>query len=201
VSASGNIRSFVALDLDAPVLARVRTLVAALAGAGADVHWVRPAGLHITLKFLGAVEPARLERVHAAVQREASSHPVLRLQVRGLGAFPSLHRPRVIWAGLSGDGVVELALGVERALEPLHFAAAERPFTPHVTLGRVRSLRGWLRLAAALATHADDDCGTTVVSAVVLYRSTLHPEGAVYTPLWTIPLGRNKKEPIDDTRR
>jgi 2'-5' RNA ligase len=194
VSAPARIRSFVALDLEPPVRDTLRRLQAALEQVGADVRWVRPGGMHLTLKFLGAVEPRRLERVRRALQAIAGRHAALQLRVRGLGAFPSWRRPRVVWAGLEGAGLVALAADVEGALAGIGFVAEPRPFTPHVTLGRVQSLRGWPHLQAVLAAHREDDCGTTVVDAIVIYQSTLRPGGAVYAPLWTIPLGGNKKE-------
>src|SRR5690349_12357716 len=102
--AGERIRSFVAVDIAAPVRAALRALQAELAEAGADVRWVRAEGIHVTLKFLGAVEAARLERVHAVLRDILRAHPALHLRVRGLGAFPSLRRPRVLWTGLHGDG-------------------------------------------------------------------------------------------------
>jgi 2'-5' RNA ligase len=165
------------------------------------VRWVRPSGMHVTLKFLGAVEPQRLERVHARLLEAVGKRPALRLRVGGLGTFPSLRRPRVVWMGLAGDDLAGLAGRVDAALAELGFAAEQRPFTPHVTLGRVRSLRGWPRLEEQLKSHLDHACGTAVIDAVTIYRSTLHPEGAVYTPLFTITLSRNMKERTDDPGR
>lgn len=195
------IRSFVAVDIDPSVLEAARRLQAELATCGADVRWVRPAAMHLTLKFLGPVAPAHLERVHAAVRDAVHDIPALAISARGLGAFPSLQRPRVVWAGLAGDGLAELAARVEAALVPLGFAAEVRGFTPHVTLGRVGSLRGWPRLAEVLEVRRDDEFGPTAVRAVTIYRSTLHPEGAQYAVLWTIPLGEHKKENPDGNGR
>jgi len=194
------IRSFIAVDLEPHVLDAVRTVQAELARAGADVRWVRPTGMHVTLKFLGAVEPARLERVHAALVDCVGRFPASPVQVRGLGAFPTLRRPRVVWAGLTGPGLTDLAAEVDKGLVPLGFAAEKRAFTPHVTLGRVNSPRGWPGLEERLQAHRDDDFGASAVNAIVVYSSTLHRDGAVYAPLWTISLGGNKSD-ADDTGR
>jgi RNA 2',3'-cyclic 3'-phosphodiesterase len=188
-----SIRSFVAVDIAAPVRAGLRALQAELAQADADVRWVRAEGIHVTLKFLGAVEAARLERVHTALVDALHAQPALHLQVRGLGAFPSLRRPRVLWTGLHGDGLDAVARYVETALTALGFTPERRAFTPHVTIGRVNSLRGWPRLEEQFKAHLDDNFGGSAVEAVIIYRSTLRPDGAVYTPLWTIPLTRNKE--------
>lgn len=193
------IRSFIAVDLEAPVRAAVQTLLDEFRRLKAEIRWVRAEGMHVTLKFLGWVDPPRLERVHAAAAAAVHDRPALRLAVRGMGAFPSLRRPRVLWVGLHGDGLVELAESVERAMEPLGFEREKRAFTPHVTLGRVSGMRGWERVEELFKAHQADDFGETAIQAVTIYRSTLRPDGAVYTPLWTIPLGEHKGGPTYDT--
>jgi 2'-5' RNA ligase len=187
------VRSFVALDLHTQVLVALGDLQQELAAVKADVRWVRREGLHVTLKFLGSVETERLEQVHGTLGAAVASRPALQARVRGLGAFPSLRRPRVLWAGLSAPGLVELAACVDAVLTPLGFASEPRPFTPHVTLGRVNSRRGWPQLEEILKAHVDDDFGHSAIDAVTIYRSTLQPKGALYTPLWTIPLSGNKQ--------
>ncbi len=199
-SDSTRIRSFIAVDLDAPVQRAVRELQGELARINADVRWVRPEGLHVTLKFLGSVEAARLERVHATLAAAMAGQPALHAKVRGLGAFPSWRRPRVVWVGLRGDGMVELAARVEDALAPLGFEREQRAFTPHLTLGRVNSPRGWPRLEEVCKTHLDDDFGESDIDAVSIYRSMLQRGGAVYTLLWTIPLDQVKGASHDTGR-
>jgi 2'-5' RNA ligase len=189
------IRSFIAVNLDVPVLQSLRHLQRTLADTDADVRWVRPEAIHVTLKFLGDVDADLLSRVHAAVVAELHEQPALSLQVRGLGAFPSLRRPRVLWAGLLGDGLATLAPRVDAAVVALGFEPEQRSFTPHVTLGRVNSLRGWPGLEALVKAHIDDDFGCSEVGSLVIYRSVLQPNGAVHTPLWTIPLTQNKGTP------
>ena len=171
----------------------LRGLIDDLARRKADVRWVRADGLHVTLKFLGWVAAERLAAVRVALAGALRDRLALQLQVRGLGAFPSLRRPRVLWVGLYGDGLVELTARVDEATARIGFEPEKRPFTPHVTLGRVSSLRGWDRMEDALKARIDDDFGASSVAAVTVYRSTLRPDGAMYTALWTIPLGRNKE--------
>jgi 2'-5' RNA ligase len=164
-----------------------------LAGASADVRWVRVEGLHLTLKFLGRVKADDIGAIRDALSAAVGTRPALRLHTRGLGAFPSLKRPRVLWAGIHADGVRELAGCIDAALLPLGFAVEKRPFNAHVTLARVRSLRGWSHLEERIAAHLTDDFGHCDAGAVVCYRSTLRRDGAVYEPLWTIPLCRNRE--------
>lgn len=179
------------MDVAAPVLAALRTLQQEFAEAKADVRWARAEGMHVTLKFLGAMEAPPLEHVHSTLVGALKRRPALQLQAHGLGAFPSLRRPRVLWVGVHGDGLVELAGGVDDALTPLGFAKEKRDFTAHLTLGRINSPRGWPRLEEVFKAHLDDDFGTSDVDAVTIYRSTLQRGGAVYTPLWTIPLNQH----------
>jgi RNA 2',3'-cyclic 3'-phosphodiesterase len=188
VSESERIRSFVAIDVAPPVLKALQELREELARVKADVRWVRAEGLHATLKFLGAVEPPRLEEVHTTLLAAAGAQVAVRVRAHGLGAFPTLHRPRVLWVGLEGEGLLEMARRIDAALEPLGFEREKRGFTPHITLGRVNSLRGWPRLEEEFKAHLADDFGDSDIDTVTIYRSTLRRDGAVYTPLWTIPL-------------
>jgi 2'-5' RNA ligase len=192
MSDGSGIRSFVAVDLAAPVRHAVAELQSALARVKADVRWVRAEGLHVTLKFLGSVEAARLERVHEALAVAVADKPALHVRVRDLGAFPGWRRPRVVWVGLQGEGLAELARSIDAALVALDFERERRAFTAHLTLGRVNSLRGWQRLEEVCKAHLDDNFGESEINAVTIYRSTLQRGGAVYTALWTIPLGRHK---------
>ncbi len=189
----GKIRSFVAVDLDAPVQAALRRLLAQFAALKCDVRWVRAAGLHVTLKFLGWVDAARLDAVHTALAAAIAGQPALVVRARGLGAFPTLRRPRVLWVGLEAEGLAGLAARVEEATTGLGFEPENRAFTPHITLGRVNGMRGWSRVEEVFKAHLSDDFGECIVDAVTMYRSTLRPDGAVYTPLWTIPLSRHKE--------
>jgi RNA 2',3'-cyclic 3'-phosphodiesterase len=201
VSESTRIRSFVAIDVEAPIRTALGVLQEEFARTRADVRWVRADGLHVTLKFLGYVEEPRLEQVRAVLTAALAGQAALRVQVHGVGAFPSMRRPRVLWVGLEGAGLPELAVRVEEALSSAGFAKEKREFTPHVTLGRVNSLRGWSALEETCKAHLDDDFGSSDVDAVTIYRSTLRPDGAFYSSLFTIPLNQHRKESRYDTRR
>jgi 2'-5' RNA ligase len=152
------------------------------------VKWVRPDGIHLTLKFLGDVDDAQEPVLRAALARAASGgggEPRERgvtLQVAGFGVFPDFHRPRVVWAGVAPDPALELLQdGVERAFAPLGFPTEARAFRPHVTLGRAardarpRDFAGLEPALGALAFAA-----TVLVSDLDLMQSTLQSGGAVY---------------------
>ena len=154
------------------------------------MSWVAPQNLHLTLKFLGGVEPDRLEAVAAALAAVAAAGPAFDLALQGVGAFPAPTRPRVIWAGVAGSAeVAGLASRVDESMAPLGFVPEGRPFSAHVTLGRVRDPRRDPALAAALTLGAGREFGGFRVDEIALVRSDLSPRGARYTPLGSWPLG------------
>jgi 2'-5' RNA ligase len=154
-----------------------------------DVAWVAPDNFHLTLKFLGRVDATRLDAVAGALARASAGCRPFALQVRGLGAFPTPARPRVLWAGVDEGAVPAAGLAgrIDAALVELGFEPESRPFSAHVTLGRVREPRPNHALAPALA--GGDTFGRQHVDRLALMRSELSPGGARYTELVAIPLG------------
>ena len=152
------------------------------------VAWIATGNLHLTLKFLGGVEPVRLPAIEAALTVAAAGQPAFDLDIHGLGAFPSGTRARVLWAGVETgkEAASTLAAGVDEALAALDFPRETRPFAAHVTLGRVREPRVNPRLAQALDAGAT--FGRQRVTRASLMRSELSPRGARYTELAALPL-------------
>ncbi len=160
--------------------------------AAPEIAWVACGNLHLTLKFLGALPEARIDSVAGALTQASLDASPFEARIRGLGAFPSAGRPRVVWAGVT-DGapqMVELTRRVDRALATLGFARDERPFSPHVTLGRVRRPGRNPALTDALESAATREFGRIAVPSASLMRSELGPRGARYTELVTVKLGR-----------
>ena len=191
-----DIRTFIAIELSADVLRRIGTLLERIQ---ADVppglvRWVRPEGIHLTLKFLGDVQADRLEGLAVALQSACAPHAPFSLSIGGMGVFPNPQRPRVIWIGVDEPtgALVRLQRDVERAIAPLGFPTERRPFSPHLTLGRVKGAKipaPTLEALGQYATHARVHVGEMAVDAVHLMRSDLSPAGARYTELATAPLG------------
>ena len=142
----------------------------------------------MTLKFLGNMHEAKIGPILHVLQETLKTQPTLRIWARGLGAFPTLKRPRVLLTRLSGDGLSELGERIESALMPLGFPAGGRAFRPHITLGRLRSQRGWDRVLAEIKEHLQEDFGESIIDTLTLYESDLRPSGAVYTPLGSVAL-------------
>jgi RNA 2',3'-cyclic 3'-phosphodiesterase len=186
------VRTFVAIDLDPEIKSGLSDLVRALrklAPPGA-VGWVKDAGMHLTLKFLGEISESQVADVAAAVKTAASSVATFPLKVRGTGFFPSNPRaPRVLWVGMAPDPILgELFDRLELNLEGLGFVRETRPFHPHVTLGRVKSASGLRDVIAEVERNRNSDFGAMTVRTLTVFKSVLTPGGAVYSVLDEGPL-------------
>lgn len=194
----GRIRTFVAVELDPQVRLRLKEQVdrlrPRLEAAVGPVRWVGQGQYHITLRFLGELLPERLQAVARAVERACGDVLPFQLYLTGLGAFPHLGRPRVLWVGVdeaSREQLSRLAHRLNEELDREGFEPAEVPFVPHLTLGRV-SQAGSVRQAGvleALGPSSFAGLGPSRVHEAVVMRSDLHPSGARYTALYRQPLG------------
>lgn len=190
------VRAFVAIELSSEVLAALERVQDRLRrGEGGQAgRWVRAEGIHLTLKFLGEVPAERLEAIYQAVGRACLGRTPFELTVAGLGCFPNLRRPRVVWAGVEEETgrLASLQEAVERELSRLGFPPEGRRFTPHLTLARVQeraSPREIEALGKAVGTAQIGELGKMRVEAVSVMKSDLRPEGAIYTELFRAPLG------------
>jgi 2'-5' RNA ligase len=176
-------RAFVAIPLAEAVRERLAAVQDALRGAGADVKWVDPGQLHVTLKFLGDLSEAARGPLDTGLKAAASAAAPMDIAVRGLGTFPPAGAPRVVWVGLheAGDRLAALARAVESAAADAGFPPEGRPFAAHVTLGRVKSPRNAPALRAALERERAADAGSFRADAFVIFRSDLAPRGPTYT--------------------
>jgi 2'-5' RNA ligase len=176
--------------LPPPLRERLEETAAPLRSIAAGVSWVSAANYHLTVKFLGDVDEARIPPIIAAVEAAVAGRDPFDLALRGLGAFPGPGRPRVIWAGVRAGAadLAALAGAVEDRLAALGFPREARSFSAHVTLGRVREPRRDPALAAALARAEGVELGAARVDRVVLMQSQLSPRGARYTELAALPL-------------
>jgi 2'-5' RNA ligase len=180
------LRTFIAVDLGQAIRDRAVALQETLARAGTEVKWVEPENLHVTLLFLGEVNEREVPSVCGAVAECGASQPAFPMTIERAGCFPNARRPRILWIGV-GQGTQELC-ALHDALEPPLLALGcyrreERPYTPHITLGRVKSDRPTDKLAVALNKHAGWKGGETLVREVLVMSSELTPKGPVYTVL------------------
>ena len=187
------IRAFIAFPLPDSVVAHLRTLQESLREAGLDdLRFVRPENIHLTLRFLGDVAPSAVDEIAAAMAEAAAETPPLSLTARGIGAFPTIRKARVVWTGLAGAAadLVEFQGRVAAALEPRGFPRERRRFTAHLTLARARERRSANpeRLAAAMESLNALASPPFSAGELVLFQSDPRPDGAVYTPLRRAPL-------------
>jgi len=184
-------RLFVALELSEAVRAAVRELIGRLERARADVRWVRPDGMHLTLKFIGEVPEEKLAPIRQALSTVASPTPVT-LEFRDLGYFPNERRPRVAWVGVhASDNLVPLAAQIEAALEPLGIEREDRDYVAHLTLGRFKSPKRVDKLQEEIAALPSTEFGRIETDEFFLFQSKLSPAGAQYTKLQAFPFVRS----------
>ena len=188
------LRSFIAIKIPVEIQSAIAHSTAPLQKTLPKplVRWVASQNLHLTLKFLGDVSPANLERLVDVLKTEAAAHEPFSMSVGGLGAFPTPRRARVIWIGLEAPaGLAALQHGVEAVAARLGYGPEERPFSPHLTIGRVGqsvSAADLQRIRTALEAIAVGALGTVRVDAIHIFKSDLQPGGAVYTNLYTLPM-------------
>lgn len=176
-------RLFVALEIPAEVRERLASLIRELRAVAPQLKWVRIENVHLTLKFIGETEDAKLSAIRsalAAIRLEAA----LELRFRGLGFFPNDKRPRVFWAGIDAPPeLAQLASSIDGALAGLGFPREERSFAPHLTLARLDGARLSDTFRAAIAERATQEFGGSSFAEFLLIESKLKSTGAEYTTL------------------
>jgi RNA 2',3'-cyclic 3'-phosphodiesterase len=183
-----NMRLFVALDVPDDVRDALRNLIARLRPLCKTARWARPEGMHVTLKFIGHVEPHKLDAIRATLATIQMPEPI-EINFRGVGFFPSARRPRVLWCGVEASAnLAQLASSVNQTLDPQGIPANDREFTPHLTLARFKLPEGAEALIRSAAEAASHDFGSTLASHFHLYESFLKPSGAEYKKIETYPL-------------
>jgi len=181
-------RLFTGLDLAEPVVRELERLTARLRST-ARIHWIPPANLHLTTKFIGEWPDHRLDELRAALAGLPPLAP-LEIAVRRVGFFPHPHHPRVFWCGIEAPPeLASLARATEDALAALGRKREDRAFSPHLTLARIKEPVNLEALREAIATLPSLDFGAFTARAFYLYQSRLQPGGAVYTKLAEFAFG------------
>jgi 2'-5' RNA ligase len=185
------IRSFLAIELPGTIQKKIEEVQGDLKSSHADVRWVSSEKIHLTLKFLGNIEESRIESIVKSIEEPIHTTSAFHLSVRGMGAFPHFKNPRVIWMGLvDGEKVLtSFQKQLETSLEKIGFQAEDRPFQPHLTLGRAKSSRGRDELIGRMEKYREEEFGDFQVERLILFKSDLTPSGPIYTPLRDIKLG------------
>jgi 2'-5' RNA ligase len=184
------LRTFVAIELPKRRQDEIRELQHAVASRRLDIRWVKPVNMHLTLSFLGDVDPPDIDAVERVLSNTAANAPIFALSPRGIGVFPSIRHPRILWVGMAGqtDMLRSIQKSVVAALVPLGFAADKRPYRGHLTIGRINPRIHQGRLLDALRTHQGFVSQAFTVKRLVVFKSDLHPDGPVYSRLCEMPL-------------
>jgi 2'-5' RNA ligase len=179
------VRSFVAIDIEnSDVIRRIEELQREVLRLGLEIKLVEKENLHITLRFLGEIPQNRINDVAKALSNIKMSK--FQIKLKGVGVFPDLARPRVLWVGVS-DGIEELkklATTVRQAVDRFAENREDREFVAHLTVGRIKSSRNIERLQEFVARYANVDFGVITVDKIKLKKSVLTPRGPIYTDLF-----------------
>ena len=179
------IRTFIAIELPPSVISLLGKVQEDLKSKGLRAKWVKPENIHLTLKFIGNINPDVIENIYRAMMDAVEDLTGINLVARGVGVFPGIKRPRVIWVGLGGQIQLLFALQrtLEENLEAFGFRKEKRPFKGHLTLGRFKKASDPDLIHQLMREYATLTSEEFTVRRITLFKSDLKPAGAVYSPL------------------
>jgi RNA 2',3'-cyclic 3'-phosphodiesterase len=182
------IRAFIAIRVSPEVQSSIENAIAKLRASDDGIKWASSENLHLTLKFLG---PAVLiEKIHS-LDRElkvvAAETEAFEVEATGVGGFPNLERPRVLWIGLASDALIDLAHRIEAAAERCGFPREDRAFNPHLTISRLKTPRLPSETRANIESARERKFGTSTIREMTLYRSLVTSKGSIYEVLSKFP--------------
>lgn len=181
-------RTFIAIELPQDIKDSLAKLQNRLKETGADVKWVEPQNIHLTLKFLGERDEKKVKQISQVIEKVALGRSTFAARIASLGAFPGIKSPRVIWVGINqGDSETkEIAKELEEEIAKIGIPKEDRPFSSHITIGRTRSSLNRERLAQELQGLANDLAGKNLefcITKITIFKSTLTPKGPIYERL------------------
>lgn len=179
-------RSFIAIELNEGIHSELASLQSALKKSNAEVKWAAPGSTHLTLKFLGNIDSQKIKEIEKILNETVAEVEPFVLTLKGIGAFPKLDYPRVIWVGVESGAPQseQLAKSLEERLEGIGIPLEDREFHPHLTLGRVKSLKNKDKLKEIIEATKFEPGSAVDVNHLTLFKSELTREGSVYTPLF-----------------
>ncbi len=182
-------RLFIGAPLEAEIEAYLGRIISDLGASGRGIKWVRPENIHTTLRFLGDTDESLIPKLTALIDRVATSHSPVQLELARLGAFPNLKRPRVFWAGVRGpvDDLAGIARQLELGVRKLRYEPEKKKFRAHLTLGRVRDHRQLGDICNRCEEY-EVEPRPLLLDRIVLFKSTLTPDGPIYERLYQAPL-------------
>ena len=197
------IRCFIAIEIPRGVRNRLLEIQEMLRGQIRHASWVKPGNIHLTLRFLGDIDPKAVETVGAAMKQVASVHRSFLIQFGGIEAFPNLSRPRAVWVGVTvgKSQAAAIAEDINDALRRCGFPPDNKKFNAHLTLARVKERVNLRPFAELYRQYAGADDAATEAREISLIQSRLHPSGAIYTTLRSYALAPDRTEKPGDQEK
>ena len=185
-----SLRCFIAIDIPEPIKRELGDISDLLKKYDVDIKWVPVSTIHLTVKFLGKTPEILLQKIQESLFNVVLSYNPFYIKIYGVGVFPDRRHPRVVWIGTEESAALkQLTVDIESSMASLGFQKEKKDFSPHLTLGRVRSQRGMIQLLHELDNFRDRDFGNMSVDHILLMKSELKSTGAEYSRLCAIPLG------------
>ncbi|MFA5085110.1 MAG: RNA 2',3'-cyclic phosphodiesterase [Candidatus Omnitrophota bacterium] len=178
-------RAFIAIELSEEIRKSLAQIEAHLKYSAADVKWVETGNIHLTLKFLGDIAEENCEKIIAILDDIGRSFKPFEISIKDIGAFPNIDYPRIIWVGLDKGAIESKALAEKIGEETLKigFQKEQRPFAPHLTVGRVRSPKNKEALKQKILSCQLSAVSRQLIRSIILYKSILTPKGPIYTKI------------------
>lgn len=194
------IRTFIAFKLPEKILLYISEIQKKLKSCRFKARWVRPENIHLTLKFLGDVEISDIGKISDAISESADGFAPISIRAKGIGVFPSIKRPKVLWIGISGqmDELVGLQQKLDENLSKLGFPKEKRAFNGHLTLARAKEYIDPKKMIDAMIKFKEFESEPFTADRLIFFRSRLKPSGAEYSELASAELAVNSKTSIPD---
>ena len=186
------LRAFIAFRLPETIISHIRRIQEKIKACGFRMGWVSPENIHLTLKFLGEIPKQDIDMVSQVMTETADLYPRMNFSAKGIGVFPTVKRPRVLWIGLNGDTypLILMQKDLEERLDSLGFPKEDRAFKAHLTLGRAKREIDPKQLVEVMEKFSKAESERFIADKLILFRSELKPGGAVYTELHSVDLGK-----------
>jgi len=189
------IRAFIGIRLPENMISFFREIQDGIKAQGLNLKLVRPENIHITLKFLGYIDKSAVREIGYAMEESGHRNSPIILNAKGLGCFPTIRKPRILWVGLGKqiEKLKTIQKNLDQKLETLGFPKENRTFKGHLTIGRVKKKIDTAALGAAIETFKNIESEDFIVDRIILFQSTLKSSGPVYEALETKPIGSIRK--------